>query len=234
MYKLKKKKNIFTNLHRQKRQQHIISLLVLFIFLISGINGLEILDTIKNKLSFATTTINYLSSSSKNNQILIQNNRKQEQQKHEDNYINIDKNNEINILEIINRESVEDYLIYWKRGYIEKKYEPQLKLHQYVFYKLKIVFWMELTIRPLVYIYLWFPNFYGFGFYSGQEYQEICSSISSISSIMWNNHLYKPLCYEIISKKFNVFLYTSLILAYFIITIVAVKNVFYLIIKKSC
>lgn len=210
MYKFKKKKYIFTN------YKHIISLL-LFIFLINGVNGLKLLETIKNTFLI---TLNDK----------IQNNQYSNDFK---SYM-YNNNIDINILEIINKDSIENYLIYWKQGYVEKKYEQQLKLNQYIFYKFKTIFWMELIIRPLVYIYLWFPNFYGFGFYSGQEYQEICSSISSISSIMWNNHLYKPLCYELISKKFNVFLYTNLILIYFFVVLIAVKNVFYLVIKKNC
>lgn len=218
-YNLKKKKKNTKHVNVGSGGSNATMLVFLTMLLfVNSVNGLN-LNVLEKLNTFALTVTNKIQ------------NYRQQQQEDIYNVKNDYYNKDTNILEIIDKETIENYLIYWKRGYIEQDW--QLKWYKYIFYKIKIVFWMELIIRPMVYLFLWFPNFYGFGFYNGQEYQEICSSISSISSVMWNNQLYKPLCYEIISKKFNSFLYTSLILVYFFATLTILKNFVYLI-KKKC
>lgn len=146
------------------------------------------------------------------------------------------QNEYINILNVANTESLENYLIYWRYGYnnnkqlLEEKDKNNLLIFLYNYTKRLI--WINTIIRPIVLIFLWFPNFYGIGFYSGQTSEDICASLTAIPATNWSNIYFKPLCYELIAKKFDVFYYTTSITIYFLFLIWSLKKILKFVIKK--
>ena len=142
------------------------------------------------------------------------------------------QNEYINILNVVNTESLENYLIYWRYDDYKKQLDYNNNWLNFLYKHAKTLIWVNAIIKPMVLVFLWFPNIYGFGFYSGQTSEDICASLTAIPATYWSNIYFKPLCYELIAKKFDTFYYTTTITIYFLFLIWSLKKILKFVIKK--
>lgn len=78
-------------------------------------------------------------------------------------------------------------------------------------------------LEPLAILYLHGPAMYGYGFWAGKEFPEICSALTGVSSGFWASH--PDECTNLIRKRFDSFVIILFVSLYAYMIFLSVRRV---------